>query len=300
MSSIAIVILTYNEALNIEQCLKRAKALSDTIYIIDSYSTDDTISICEKYGCNVFQNPFVNHAHQLNWALKNIPIENDWILRLDSDEYLMDSLLEEIKEVLPQAKPSVNGFFLRRRVLFMNKWIRFGGYYPTVLLRLWRNGKAVCEERWMDEHMKLLEGESIVLKNDMVDDNSKNLHWWIDKHNDYATKEALEHLNQKHQFLDYEYMTPRFFGTQEQRKRWLKDKVYVIIPLGMRSFIYFIYRYFFRFGFLDGFRGLFFHVLQGFWYRFLVDAKVYEIERKAKKNKLSIKEVIIQEYQLKL
>lgn len=182
----------------------------------------------------------------------------------------------------------------------MDRWIRYGGYYPVLLLRAWRNGTAICEERWMDEHMKLLEGKSILFENDFVDDNKKNLHWWISKHNNYATREAIEQLNSKYGFLDYTPVKADLFGTQEQKKKWLKEKVYNILPLGIKPFIYFMYRFFIKLGFLDGFRGFLFHILQGFWYRFLVDAKVYEIERKAKKNNLTIKETLEKEYELKL
>ena len=89
-------------------------------------------------------------------------------------------------------------------------------------------------------------------------------------------------------------------GTQEQKKKWLKEKIYNALPLGVKPFIYFFYRYIIKLGFLDGFRGFLFHVLQGFWYRFLVDAKVYEIEKKAQENTESIKETIEKEYKIKL
>ena len=301
MNKISVVILTYNEELNLEYCLQNIQKLTTDIFIIDSFSTDRTLDIAKKYNCQVFQHNFVNHANQLNWAIKNVPFSSEWILRIDADEYLTDSLIGEIKQKLPLIPENIHGIFFKRRVYFMNKWIRFGGYYPTNLLRAWRAGKAVCEQRWMDEHMKLVGGGSILFQHDMVDENAKNLHWWVEKHNDYATKEAIEHLNTKYNLLDSEeYLEGSLFGTQEQRKRWLKEKAYSSIPLALRAFIYFLYRYILRLGFLDGFRGLLFHVLQGFWYRFLVDAKVYEIERKAKKKGLSILEIMKQEYGLEL
>lgn len=300
MGKISVVILTYNEEVNLERCLQKIQKLTTDIFIIDSFSIDNTLGIAKKYNCQVFQNKFVNHANQLNWAIENVPFSSEWVLRLDADEYLTDSLIDEIKQKLPSLAENIHGIFFKRRVYFMNKWIRFGGYYPTKLLRAWRMGKAICEQRLMDEHMKLLEGDSVVFQNDMVDDNAKNLHWWIEKHNDYATKEAIEHLNSKYSLLSSEYVEGKFFGTQEQRKRWLKEKAYAIIPLGVRPFIYFFYRYVLRLGFLDGFRGLLFHVLQGLWYRFLVDAKVYEIERKSKREGLSILEVLKKEYNLEL
>lgn len=301
MSKISVVILTYNEELNLERCLQKIQILTKNIFIVDSFSNDSTLEIAKKYNCQVFQNKFLNHANQLNWAIKNVPFSGEWILRLDADEYLTDSLIDEIKQKFPLISEDIHGVFFKRRVYFMNKWIRFGGYYPTKLLRAWRAGKAVCEQRWMDEHMKLIEGKSIQFQSDMIDENAKNLHWWIGKHNDYATKEAIEHLNTKYNLLgSLEHVEGSLFGTQEQRKRWLKEKVYTVIPIGLRSFIYFLYRYILRLGFLDGFRGLLFHVLQGFWYRFLVDAKVYEIERKSKRAGLSILEVLKKEYNLEL
>tara|TARA_B100001115_G_C15832314_1_gene415582 strand:+ start:1056 stop:1958 length:903 start_codon:yes stop_codon:yes gene_type:complete len=300
MVDLSVVILTYNEELNIDACLSKIKTLTDNVFIIDSYSSDRTLEICKTHNCKIYQNNFINHANQLNWALDNIDFSTEWILRIDADEYLTNDLINEIKQKLPILQKEIHGVFLKRRVYFMNKWIRFGGYYPTKLLRLWRTKKAVCEQRWMDEHMKLLEGFSTLFQEDMVDENSKNLHWWIGKHNDYATKEAIEHLNSKYKLLNSEYVESNLFGSQEQRKRWFKEKAYAFIPLGVRPIIYFIYRYFLKLGFLDGFRGLLFHVLQGFWYRFLIDAKVYEIERKAKKKGLSILQIVKQEYGIKL
>lgn len=300
MTNISVVILTYNEEKNLGKCLQKIQNLTSDIFIIDSFSTDKTLTIAKEYNCQIFQNKFINHANQLNWALENVNIASEWVLRLDADEYLTDKLIREIHEKLALLPTAVNGVFLKRRVYFMKKWIRFGGYYPTKLLRVWRNGKAMCEQRWMDEHMKLLEGGTTLFRYDMVDDNAKNLHWWTAKHNDYATKEAVEYLNNKYNLLDSEYVDRKLFGTQEQRKRWLKERAYLLIPLGVRPFVYFLYRYIFRLGFLDGFRGLLFHVLQGFWYRFLVDAKVYEIERKAKQAEITVTEVLKREYKIEL
>ena len=300
MDKLSIVILTYNEELNIEKCLIEAKKLSSNIFIVDSYSTDNTLQICEKYNCKIYQNKFINQAVQLNWAIENCDFQTEWILRLDSDEYFLPELIDEMKNRLDNLDKDISGIFFKRRVFFMDRWIKHGGYYPTLILRAWRNGKAICEERWMDEHMKLLEGKSIIFENDFVDDNKKNLHWWISKHNNYATREAVEQLNSKYGFLEYEPVKANLVGTQEQKKKWLKEKIYNTLPLGIKPFIYFLYRYIIKLGFLDGFRGFLFHVLQGFWYRFLVDAKVYEIEKKAQENTESIKETIEKEYKIKL
>jgi len=193
----------------------------------------------------------------------------------------------------------VSGLRMRRKVFFLGRWIKHGGYYPIWLLRIWRKGKANYEERWMDEHTKIKEGEILSLKNDIVDDNNKSLHWWIGKHNAYATREAIDILNLKYNFSGNDSLGGALFKSQEQEKRWLKERVYLRMPLFIRAFLYFIYRYFIQFGFLDGREGLIWHFLQGFWYRFLIDAKIYEIYKKSGKDKNNIKKFIENNYCIK-
>ena len=259
-STISTIVLTYNEEINIENCLKSVANWADEIFIIDSYSTDKTLEIAKKYGAQIVQRPFENQAKQFNWALDNLKIKNEWILRLDADEYLTEELKKEIAQKLLKTSGEISGFYMKRRVYFMGRWIKYGGYYPIWLLRLFRKGKAKSEERAMDEHIILLEGRAEKLKNDFVDDNKRDLTWWIDKHNNYASREAGEVILKK-------------YGSKKKKIFYYK------LPLFYRSFIYFIYRYFFRLGFLDGKEGLIFHFLQGFWYRFLVDAKLYEYKK---------------------
>ncbi len=300
--NISVVILTYNEEINIEKCLQSIHGWVEDIFIVDSYSTDKTVEIAKKYTDKIYQHPFKNHAKQLNWALWNLETEAEWILRLDADEIVTPELRNELIANIHKISDDISGLYVRRRVFFMDKWIKHGGYYPTWLLRIWRKDKAYCEERWMDEHIKVTEGNTVFLDNDIIDYNKKNLHWWISKHNNYATKEAIDILNLKHNILKHKMtsVSAKFFGTQEQKKRWIKEKIYVNIPLFIRPFLYFIYRYFFKFGFLDGKEGLIWHFMQGFWYRFLVDAKIYEIEHVSKKEKQLIKTVIEKIYNIRL
>jgi hypothetical protein len=181
-------------------------------------------------------------------------------------------LEEEIKTILPEIKNNINGFFMKRQVYFMGRWIRHGGYYPVWLLRLFRRGKGRCEEREMDEHIFLDNGCTIKLQNDFVDDNRKSITWWIDKHNSYSVREAKDMM--KSGVPDKKELSG--IGEQPAQKRWMKKNIYMKFPIFLRAFLYFFYRYFIRLGFLDGKEGLIFHFLQGFWYRFLVDAKLYE------------------------
>ncbi|PZM82067.1 MAG: glycosyltransferase family 2 protein [Candidatus Margulisiibacteriota bacterium] len=279
MLSLTILIITYNEEIHLDRCLQSAKSLTDDIVIIDSYSTDRTSEIASAHNCFFIQHQFTSHADQINWALENVKFGGEWIFRLDADEILTNELILEIKAKLPSLNQSITSAFLKRRVYFMGRWIKHGGYYPTWILRVWRRGHAVCEQRYMDEHMQILDGLTIKFKYDFIDNNLNDLHWWIDKHNKYATKETVAIFDERYQFTKFHLVTGKLFGTQLQRKRWIKENVYSRIPKFVRPFLYFVYRYFFRLGFLDGKEGLIWHFLQGFWYRFLIDAKTYQLEK---------------------
>jgi len=299
MDKLSVIILTYNEEKHIARCINSLKPIAKNIFIVDSFSSDKTVEIAKSLGAKVYQNEWKNHAIQFQWGLDNCPIDTTWVMKMDADEYILPELAKEINEKLPALNKDITGIYIKRRVYFMDRWIKHGSYYPIWLLRIWRYEYGRMEQRWMDEHIKLLEGNTINFKYDLVDENLNNLTWWINKHNGYASREAIDILNIIYNFLEYDEVEARFFGTQEQRKRWLKYR-YAKLPLFSRPFIYFIYRYFFKLGVLDKKEGLIWHFLQGFWYRFLVDAKIYEIEKKTKETGKSIEEVIKEEYGIKL
>jgi glycosyltransferase involved in cell wall biosynthesis len=297
---ITVIILTKNENLHIERCIRSLKTFARDVFIIDCYSTDNTIQIASALGAHVYQNPWINYAAQFQWALDNCPIKTEWVMRMDCDEYVTPELAMEINTKLETLSSDISGIIVNRQVHFMGKWIRFGGYYPVKLLRIWRHGKGSIEARWMDEHIVLHEGVSVEFKNDIVDDNLNNLTWWTEKHNNYATREAIDLLNKQYNLFKEESIQASLNKQQDTRIRWFKTHIYVKIPLFVRPFFYFVYRYFFLLGFLDGKKGLIWHFLQGFWYRFLVDAKVYQIKYLAHKNKKNIKEVIIKDFGMKI
>jgi len=289
---VSVLILTYNEEQHIARCIKSLNPFAKDIFIIDSCSTDNTVEITESLGAKVFQNKWPgNHAKQFQWGLDNCPIETEWVMKMDADEYVLPELATEIQEKIDSLNHDVSGIYIKRRVYFMGKWIKHGSYYPIWLLRIWRYKKGQMEQRWMDEHIKLSDGKTIQFKNDLVDENNNNLTWWTEKHNNYATREAVDILNILHGFIHYDEVEPKLLGSQEQKKRWLKIR-YASLPLFVRPFLYFTWRYFFKLGFLDGKQGLVWHFLQGFWYRFLVDAKIYQIQKMAKDENKLLKQVI--------
>jgi len=180
-NEISVLILTYNEEIHIERCLKSLKPFVKDIYIVDSFSSDKTVEIAESLGAKVYQNKWVNYAVQFQWGLDNCPIETEWVMRMDSDEYVEEELAKEIPKRLENIEDAVSGIYLKRKVFFMDKWIKWGAFYPHVLLRIWRHKKGRIEQRWMDEHIVLSDGETLLLdKADIVDDSKNSFTWWID------------------------------------------------------------------------------------------------------------------------
>lgn len=292
--TITCIILTFNEQIHIKRCIESVKDIAKDIFVVDCFSTDKTIEIAGSLGAKVIQHKWEgNQAKQFNWALQNLPITTTWVLRLDADEYLLPELADEIKQKLDTLPESVAGIVFKRRHIFFNRWIK-RGTYPVKLLRLFRYKKAVCEQRWMDEHIVLLEGKSIEFENDFVDHNLNNLTWWTDKHNRYAIREAIDLLDIELGLIENRNPDAKL-SPQAARKREKKLK-YAKQPLFVRSFLYFLYRYIFRLGFLEGKEGFLWHFLQGWWYRTLVDAKIFEIKLACGNNKQKIKEYLLNEY----
>lgn len=276
---LTVIILTKNEEANIEKCIKSFKGIVKRFVIVDSYSTDRTKELCLDLGLDFYEHQFKDHASQFNWALENTGINTDWVMRMDADEELTEELVFEISKKLGNIDKHINGVILKRRVYFMGRWIKHGDVYPQCLLRIFRRGTAVCEQKIMDEHIVLLNGNSIMFEKDLIDNNTKDLEWWTHKHNWYSNREASEFINKKEKILNGQEVKPSLFKGQAERKRWIKNNLYYKIPLFKRPRWYFLYRYIIKLGFLDGKEGLIFHFLQGYWYRFLVDAKIYEVQK---------------------
>lgn len=295
---ISAVILTFNEAKHIERCIRSLAGVADQLVVVDSGSTDATVDICRRFGADVFVNPWRNYSTQFNWALDHAPLAGEWCLRIDADEYLTEelraTLLTQVKFGI--VSRAVTGLYVNRVIVFMGRALRWGGCGRLPMLRLFRTGVGRCEERWMDEHIALSRGATVQLRGDLIDENLNNIGWWIAKHNGYATREAIDLLNIRFGFDPRSARESIGLGTQAGRKRFLKEIVYSRLPIALRSSAYFLYRYVFQLGVLDGRAGLIFHFMQGFWYRLLVDLKVDELQRSAKARGLSLTAVIRDEY----
>lgn len=278
-ASLAVVILTYNEEIHIERAIKSVQSIASEIFVIDSGSKDATVKIAQKNGATVLYHPFINQAKQFNWALDNAPITASWIMRLDADEIIEPDLALEIQQKIPQLDANIAGINLKRKHIFMDRWVRFGGRYPLILMRIWRTGYGRVEDRWMDEHVVISSGETTTFDGGFADHNLNDLTFFTDKHNKYATREAIEVLNHKYQLFNQDKsLNSDSTSFQASFKRNIKEKIYNKLPFTLSALAYFIWRYIFQLGFLDGRSGLTYHFLQGYWYRFLVGAKIMELE----------------------
>lgn len=300
MLDLSVIILTFNEELHIRRCLDNITDIARQIFIIDCFSTDKTVEIAKLYpNVDVLQNKWVNYATQFNWALNNAPIKTKWVLRLDADEYLTEELKQELQTRLPSLSDIYTGVILPLRRVFLGRIIRRG--MPQVkLLRLFQYGKANSEMRQMDEHIQLICGETIEFKNEFADDNLNDISWWTRKHVGYAIREAVDLLDIEFDLTGSAKNDADLHISPQALAKRMKKHKYARQPLFWRAFAYFCYRYFFKLGFTEGKEGFLWHFLQGWWYRTLVDAKVFEIKMKCGNDREKIKTLLKRDYNITL
>lgn len=295
-NSIAVVILTFNEEIHIERCIRSAQQVTDKVVVVDSFSTDDTCAIARKLGAAVYQHAFENHARQFNWAIENCDIQAQWIWRLDADECIEPSLASKALQAIEHVAEDVNGIYVNRKIVFMGQPLLHGGWYPAPQIKIIRKGFGASEDKWMDEHLVIFSGNTISVDGDQTDDNLNDLTWWSHKHVNYASREAINTLLMEYNLQQgAEEVKPNFWGTNAERKRWLKMK-YAKTPLFVRPLVNFFIRYILKAGFLDGKRGFIWHFMQGYWYRMLVDCKIFELKMKLGYDDERIKEYLIKNY----
>jgi glycosyltransferase involved in cell wall biosynthesis len=289
--TLTVVILTKNEELHIERAMASVAGIAHRCIVVDSGSTDATIALAKSCGADILENKWVNYATQFNWALDQLGPETQWVLRLDADEIVTNELAAEITARLPTLAPDIAGVYVSRRMAFLGKYIKWGGLFPLRVMRLFRHGQGRCENRWMDEHI-IASGPAADFVGEIIDDNRNSLGWWTEKHNAYASREVVDLLSLEYGLEQTDSVANVGQRSQASVKRWMKENVYARLPAGLRAFVYFLYRYIVRLGFLDGKEGTAFHVLQGLWYRYLVDMKLHEVKSFMKKTGAGPKDAI--------
>lgn len=264
---IVAIILTKDEENNLPACLESLRGVVSVVYVVDSGSRDATVRIADSFGARVLHHDFVTQARQFNWALDHIQSESEWVMRVDADERVSPKLGKSLAGILPTLSESVTGLEVPIRIRFLGRDLRWGDSYPVWLIRLFRSGKGRYDDAWMDERIVLSEGRVKRITGDLIHEIPKNLTDWTVKHSRYSERECRELLE------------GRIVDRSAGRRKILKQSLYLRLPCFVRAFLYWFYRYFLCLGFLDGREGLIYHFLHAFWYRFLVDSKLYELKR---------------------
>lgn len=269
MADITAIILTRNEEKFIADCINSIKKVVTRVVVVDSFSEDRTVEIAVSAGAEVYQHEFFNYAKQYMYAVDIAQVKTVWILRIDADERLTEESAQELETLCTEnTDTDVNGIVLRFYNMFLGKPMLHGGMYPWKKLSVYKSGKGNIEDRNMDEHILLESGRVVEAKKDSVHLAFRGLTFFVNKCNWYSTREAMDY------FADNALESGK-----ASKKTWLKMKVYYKLPLGFRAWLYYVYRYYFRLGFLDGKEGKIFAFLHAYWYRFLVDAKIFEHEK---------------------
>lgn len=270
-NKVSVLILTMNEELNIRTCLEGVK-WADEIFVLDSGSTDRTLDVVREYTDRIYTRKFDNWSSQLNWALDNVPFRNEWLLNVDADEIVTDELASEIIEVAEGNPGGVTAFWLRRRFIFLGRWLRYSALYRTWILRMFRHRKVRFQR--LVNPVPVYEGGDGYFANDLIHDDRKGFTALVARHNSYSSYEAMESLRR---------LRPELL-TQEELARTLKDdsaikskkRMFERLPLFLRPPVRFAYMYFVNLGFLDGLPGFIYSFFK-LCYEFFICVKIYEL-----------------------
>lgn len=255
MLDITLIVLTKNEEKNIIHCLKSASSLCQRMIVVDCGSDDQTVKLAQECGAEVFVHNWEGHAKQFNWALDNCDIKTNWVFRLDADERISDKLANEISNLVDDKE--FNGYSMRWQIFFMGKRIRHGGTHKPYFLRLFRFGSGRIDNKIIDESI-VVNGKVAKLKYDLIHYDYKGIDAWLSKHIWYSNLEI---------------------DTYKKNLINNKRNFYYKLPLFFRAKLYYFYRYYLQLGFLDGREGKILIYLQAYWFRFVVDSKIFEMRK---------------------
>lgn len=272
MQDVTILILTKNEELNLPDCLESVKDFAKRCVVVDSYSTDRTKEIALKYGADFYEHKFENYARQFNWGLDNTNITTKWTFRLDADERLTPALCKELDQLMTEhADDDVNGISMRAWMFFMGKKLSHNKNAKRKLM-LFKTGIGRIENRKMDEHTILSHGTAVFSKERFLHYDYKNMTFFINKMNWYATREMQDYFD----FIDGKDPEIDAEDAAIGKLRRKKFGFYYKMPIFLRAIFLFLYIFICEGRFLDGKEGIIHCFLYNCWYRFLVDAKIYE------------------------
>lgn len=279
MIPLTVIVIAQNEEANIRHCLSSVSGWACEVYVVDSFSTDNTVQLAQEEGALIVQHQFEDWAAQRNWTLDNLSLQTEWVLFLDADEQLPLDLKIEIEQVLARVRQDVAAFAIKQSFVFWGKYLKHAQDGPA-LVRLVRKSKA----RWFCEGAReycTVDGQTLAIASQIWHEDHKGLSAWIDKHNRNASREARLLVEQTGS-----RSTPMTHSSERTIRTWLRQQVWKRLPLFVRPFLYFLYRYFLRGGIFDGIEGFVYTVLHAFWYNFLIDAKYYELQKNQRAQEL--------------
>lgn len=279
----SFIILTYNEEIHLPRLLASVNGLNAPLFILDSFSTDSTLSIAKIAGATVLQNAFENHPKQWDFALTNFSIKTPWIICLDADQIVTPELYRQLQNFDNETFKDINGIYFSRKNFFKGRWIKHGGYYPFYLLKMFRYGVGYSDLNENMDHRFIVPGNTVIWKDGhILEENLKEnqIRFWIEKHNRYSDLLAQEET-ERILGIRNQTIKPLFWGSPDERTAWLKQ-LWWRLPRYTRPVLYFTYRIIFKLGILDGRTGIIFHFMQAFWFRLVVDIKIDELIKQAK------------------
>jgi glycosyltransferase involved in cell wall biosynthesis len=282
---ITAVVLTRNEGRNLRAALASIAGRVAHILVIDSDSTDDTLQIAREYGCEIRNFRAATQSTIYKWFFSDYAVKTQWVLRIDADERWTPEGFARLADILATGK--YDGVYVNRKTYFMGQPLMHGGYYPIRLLLVWRAGRANIEDRLMDEHITV-DGPTFISDIDVLEQNydrQENLGLWTDKHNRYADRYAAEELLMRRGLIERNRLALDLRNATSVKSQ-LRVLLYDRLPPFVRPTLYYLHRYIVQRGFLDGRTGFVYHYLQGFWFRFLVDAKILQMEEGVRRSGL--------------
>jgi len=286
---VSVLIPVKNEERNIAACLESV-AWADEVWVVDSHSSDRTIEIARRYTDKIAQFDYQgSFPRKKNWALEHLPFAHEWVLIVDADERVTPELREEIREVLGRPN-EVDGYYLNRKLIFLGRWIKHCGWYPSWNLRLFRHRLGRYERLETEdvenagdvevhEHI-VLKGKAAYLKHDLLHEDFKSVYHFIERHNRYSNWDARVYYNWTSGVPGSSAIGASLFGSPLERKRFLK-RLWVRLPF--KPLLRFFLMYVLRLGFLDGKPGLIFCTLQSM-HEAVISAKLYEYQLQGAKN----------------
>lgn len=268
---VSVIVFTLNEELNLPFCLDSLGRF-DEVFVVDSYSSDRTESICRERGVDFVQNTFAGFGTQRNWALENLDLRNDWVLILDADERMSLELEQEIDDRIRKVSHGTGAFRVKRRFQLWGRWLRYSSLYPTWVVRLVHKDKVRYIDRGHAETQSV-EGDILDLANDLIDENRKGIDEWFARQNSYSSRDAEYELAEQRKPLN----VSQIISTDPTVRRAALKRLAYRVPA--RGLAYFLYSYVWKRGFLDGRDGLVFCRMRAM-YQTMVAIKKHDLRKR--------------------